>query len=340
MAKIITFGEIMLRLSTKNNQRFVQSDEFSVTYGGGEANVAASLAQFGHDSCFVSKIPSNDIGQSALNHLKRYGVNTSYIALGGSRLGIYFLETGASMRPSQVIYDRSNSSISEADIDDFNFDEIFEGANWFHFTGITPALSEKTKKLIEFACIKAKEHGLTISVDLNYRKKLWTQEEAKKTMVPLMKYVDICIGNEEDAQNVFGYRMEHTNVNEGKLDVTSYQNILKQMKKDFNFTYVISTLRESLSASNNKWSALIYDGETFYQSKTYDINIVDRVGGGDSFAAGFIHKFLKTKDMKSSLEFATAASALKHTVHGDFNLVSEKEVELLIAGNASGRIQR
>lgn len=340
MAKIITFGEMMLRLSPQGYKRFVQSDVFEVNYGGGEANVAVSLAQFGHQSFFVTKIPAHEIGQSAVNYLKRYGVKTDFISRGGQRLGVYFLEHGASMRPSKVIYDRQYSAISEATVKDFDFESIFKDADWFHFTGITPALSDQAKALIKVACEQAKKYHVLVSVDLNYRKKLWSREEAQEVMKPLMKYVDICFGNEEDASNIFGYDLDKSNVTKGYLDIPQYQKILQQMKQDFGFLYVISTLRTSISASDNKWSALIYDGQTFYQSKTYDIRIVDRVGGGDSFVAGFIHQYLKTKDMKSALDFATAASALKHTIPGDANLVNIEEVESLLLGDTSGRVKR
>jgi len=340
MAKVITLGEIMLRLSTPGFGRFTQADTFDVVYGGGEANVAVSLANYGLNAYFVSKLPKNDIGQSAINHLRRFGVNTEYIARGGERVGIYFLEHGASMRPSKVIYDRSNSSIADADASDFDFDSIFHDADWFHFTGITPALSEKGAKLAEEACKAAKKHGVTVSVDLNYRKKLWTPQQAQKVMTNLMQYVDVCIGNEEDAEKVLGFKPGNTDVTQGELELEGYKDIFRQMKDQFNFKYVVTTLRESHSASDNGWSALIYDGNEFYHSKKYDIRIVDRVGGGDSFAGGLIYGLLSGKDFKLALEFAVGASALKHTVPGDFNLVSVEEVETLIKGDASGRVQR
>lgn len=340
MAKIVTLGEIMLRLSTPGFERFTQADSFDAVYGGGEANVAVSIANYGLDAYFVSKLPKNDIGQSAINHLRRFGVNTDYVVRGGERVGIYFLEHGASMRPSKVIYDRSNSSIADAEITDFNFDEIFHDADWFHFTGITPALSEKGAKLTEEACKAAKKHGVTVSVDLNYRKKLWTPQQAQKVMTNLMQYVDVCIGNEEDAEKVLGFKPRNTDVTLGELELEGYKEIFKQMMEQFNFKYVVTTLRESHSASDNGWSALIYDGNEFYHSKKYDIRIVDRVGGGDSFAGGLIYGLVSGKDFKQALEFAVGASALKHTVQGDFNLVSVEEVETLIKGDASGRVQR
>ncbi|MBS3995377.1 MAG: sugar kinase [Alkaliphilus sp.] len=340
MAKVVTLGEIMLRLSTPGFERFTQTDSFDAVYGGGEANVAVSIANYGLDAYFVSKLPKNDIGQSAINHLRRFGVNTDYVVRGGERVGIYFLEHGASMRPSKVIYDRANSSIAEAELTDFNFDEIFNDADWFHFTGITPALSEKGAKLTEEACKAAKKHGVTVSVDLNYRKKLWTPQQAQKVMTNLMQYVDVCIGNEEDAEKVLGFKPGNTDVTLGELELEGYKEIFKQMMEQFNFKYVVTTLRESHSASDNGWSALIYDGNEFYHSKKYDIRIVDRVGGGDSFAGGLIYGLISGKNFKQALEFAVGASALKHTVQGDFNLVSAEEVETLIKGDASGRVQR
>lgn len=340
MSKIVTLGEIMLRLSPKGNYRFVQSDSFQVIPGGGEANVAVSLANYGHASYFVSKLPAHEIGQIAVNGLRRYGVNTDYIVRGGDRVGLYYAETGASMRPSKVIYDRANSAIAEADPADFNFDEIMEGADWFHWSGITPAISDKAAELTRLACEAAKRHHVTVSVDLNFRKKLWTSEKAIAVMRPLMKYVDVCIGNEEDAQLCLGFKPD-ADVEGGKTDAEGYYGIFKGMMKEFGFKYVVSTLRESFSATHNGWKALIYDGKEFYQSKHYDINpIIDRVGGGDSFSGGLIHGMLTYKDQAKALEFAVAASALKHTIPGDFNVVSASEVESLAGGNANGRVQR
>ena len=340
MKKVVTKGEIMLRLSTPGFERFVQAETFDVVYGGGEANVAVSLSNYGYDSYFVSKLPQNDIGQAAINHLRRFGVKTNYIVRGGDRVGIYYLESGASMRPSKVIYDRAHSSIAEAETSDFNFDEIFKNASWFHFSGITPALGKNAAKLTEEALKAAKKHGVTVSVDLNYRKNLWTPEQAQKIMTNLMQYVDVCIGNEEDAEKVLGFKPGETDVTSGELELEGYKNIFKQMKDKFGFKYVVSSLRESYSASDNGWSACAYDGDEFYHSRKYDIRIVDRVGGGDSFASGVIYGLLEGKNFKDALEFGVAASALKHTIHGDFNLVSVAEVENLLKGDASGRVQR
>ena len=340
MGKIVTLGEIMLRLSPAGNYRFVQSESFQIYPGGGEANVAVSLANYGHTACFVSKLPSHEIGQIAVNALRRYGVKTEYISRGGDRVGLYYAETGASMRPSKVIYDRAHSAIAEADISDFDFDKIMEDADWFHWSGITPAISDKAAEIVRVACEAAKRHGVTVSVDLNFRKKLWTSEKAISVMRPLMQYVDVCIGNEEDANMCLGYKPD-ADVEGGKTDAEGYYEIFKGMMKEFGFKYVVSTLRESYSASHNGWKALIYDGKTFYESKHYDINpIIDRVGGGDSFSAGLIHGLLSYKDQAKALEFAVAASALKHTIPGDFNLVSTSEVESLAKGNANGRVQR
>jgi len=340
MGKIITLGEIMLRLSPGGNNRFVQTDSFRIIPGGGEANVAVSLANYGHEAYFVSKLPKHEIGQIAVNALRRYGVKTDYILRGGNRIGLYYAETGASMRPSKVIYDRANSAIAEADASEFDFDKIMEGADWFHWSGITPALSDKAAEITLKACEAAKRHGVTVSVDLNFRKKLWTSEKAISVMRPLMKYVDVCIGNEEDAQLCLGFKPD-ADVEGGHTDANGYYGIFKGMMKEFGFKYVVSTLRESYSATHNGWKALIYNGKDFYESKHYDLMpIIDRVGGGDSFAGGLIHGMLTYHDQAKALEFAVAASALKHTVPGDFNLVSAEEVESLAEGNANGRVQR
>ena len=340
MSKIVTMGEIMLRLSTPGQSRFVQTDVFDINYGGGEANVAVSCANYGHDAYYVSKLPKHEIGQAAVNSLRRYGVNTQFIARGGERVGIYFLETGASMRPSKVIYDRAGSAIAEADPTDFDFDAIMEGADWFHWSGITPAISDKSAECLRLACIAAKKHGVTVSCDLNFRKKLWTSEKAQSVMRPLMQYVDVCIGNEEDAELCLGFKPE-ADVEGGTTDAEGYKGIFRGMMKEFGFKYVISTLRESFSATHNGWKAMIYNGEEFYVSKRYDISpIIDRVGGGDSFSGGIIHGLLTMSSQAEALEFAVAASALKHTIPGDFNLVSAQEVEALAGGAANGRVQR
>lgn len=340
MSKIITLGEIMLRLSPEGSKRFVQADCFDVIWGGGEANVAVSCANYGHDAYFVSKIPAHEIGQAAVNALRRYGVKTQYIARGGNRVGIYYCETGASMRPSKVIYDRAGSAIAEADPEDFDFDAIMDGADWFHWSGITPAISDKAAELTRLACEAAGRHGVTVSCDLNFRKKLWTKEKAQSIMKPLMKYVDVCIGNEEDAELCLGFKPD-ADVESGNTAAEGYKGIFAAMAREFGFKYVASTLRESFSATHNGWKAMIYNGRDFYESKHYDINpIIDRVGGGDSFSGGLIHGLLTMPTQGEALEFAVAASALKQTINGDFNLVSAEEVASLAGGSANGRVQR
>jgi 2-dehydro-3-deoxygluconokinase len=338
--KVVTLGEIMLRLSTPDYKRFVQADSFDVTYGGGEANVAVALCNYGLEGVFVSKVPENAIGQAAINHLRRFGVNTEFIARGGKRLGIYFLETGASMRASQVIYDRANAAIADADISEFDFDKIFDGASWFHTTGITPALSDKAAALTEAALKAAKAKGITTSIDLNYRKKLWSKEKAKEVMARLCEYVDVCIGNEEDAETTLGFKSKGTDVTKGELNLEGYKDVFQQMKEKFGFKYIASTLRESHSASDNGWSALVYDGNDFYHTKEYEVRIVDRVGSGDSFASGFIYALVSGMNLKDAAEFGVAASALKHTIPGDLNHATLSEVNGLMKGDASGRVQR
>lgn len=341
--KVVTFGEIMLRLSSPGFTRFVQSQQFDVTYGGGEANVAVSLANYGIESYFVSKLPEHEIGQSAINHLKRFGVNTEFVVRGDDRIGIYFLECGASQRASKVVYDRANSAISKAQASEFNWDEIFNDKNWFHWTGITPAIGKDTQGILKDALISAKKKGLTVSCDLNYRKKMWTEKEAQAVMIPFMKYVDVCIANEEDAEKCLGMKAGDTNVDKAELDEKEYFEMAKKLKEEFNFKVVAVTLRESYSASRNGWSAILIEGKDSsepYHSRVYDIQIVDRVGGGDSFAGGLIYGLLSKENSKEALEFAVAASCLKQTIPGDFNLVSVEEVEKLIKGGGSGRVER
>src|SRR3978361_1142846 len=338
--KVVTLGEIMLRLSTPDFKRFVQAESFDVSYGGGEANVAAARCNYGLNGTFVSKVPANPIGQAAINHLRRYGVDTQFVARGGKRLGIYFLETGASMRASQVIYDRADAAISEVDISEFDFDKILDGADWFHTTGITPALSDKSAALTDAALKAAKAKGITTSIDLNYRKKLWSKEKAREVMTELCKYVDVCIGNEEDADTTLGFKAKDTDVTKGELDLVGFKDVFRQMKDKFGFKYIASSLRESHSASDNGWSALVYDGNEFYHTKQYEVRIIDRVGSGDSFASGFIYGLVTGMPMKDAAEFGVAASAIKHTIHGDLNHATRKEVMDLVKGDASGRVQR
>lgn len=341
MAKrIITFGEIMMRLNPEGYLRFVQADKFEASYAGGEANVALSLANYGMDAAFVSKVPAHEIGQNAINALRKYGVDTSMMLRGGDRLGIYFVEKGASQRASKVIYDRAGSSVSQSKPEEYDWDAIFEGADWFHWTGITPALGGDLPQICLEACKAAKAHGVKISCDLNYRKKLWKREEAGKVMAELMPYVDVCIANEEDAKDVFGIEAENTDINAGKIDHKGYISVAKQLSDRFGIEKVAITLRSSISANDNDWAAMLYtDGEAYF-SPSYRIHIVDRVGGGDSFGGGLIYSFLTGKAPQDCINFAVAASCLKHTIEQDFNLVSVQEVESLASGNASGRVQR
>ena len=338
--KVVTFGEIMLRLAPEGYLRFTQADKFGVVYGGGEANVSVSLANYGLDSAFVTKLPAHEIGQSAINALRRYGVDTSMVVRGGDRVGIYFNEKGASQRPSKVIYDRAGSSIATAKSEDFDWAKIFEGVDWFHFTGITPALGQNVADICLEACKAAKAAGVKISCDLNFRKKLWTREQAQKTMTELCKYVDVCISNEEDAHDVFGIDAENTDIDGGKLNHEGYKSVAKQLADKFGFKKVAITLRTSISANDNDWAALLYDGENYCFSKSYHMHIVDRVGGGDSFGGGLIYSQLMDYSTQDSIEFAVAASCLKHSIEGDYNLVSVDEVKALAGGSGSGRVQR
>ena len=340
MKRIVCFGEIMLRLAPEGYLRFVQAEKFGAVYGGGEANVAVSLANYGMDAAFVTKLPAHEIGQAAVNSLRRFGVDTSKIVRGGERVGIYYNEKGASMRPSKVIYDRAYSAISMAQPEDFDWDSILEGADWFHFTGITPALGDNVAAICLDAVKACKAKGIPVSCDLNFRKKLWTSEKAGQVMGELCRYVDLCIANEEDAGDVFGIKAAATDVNSGKLNAEGYKDVAKQLADRFGFSHVAITLRTSISANDNNWAAMLYDGKDYHFSKEYPIHIVDRVGGGDSFGAGLIYALLSGKESQDVIEFAVAASALKHTIEGDMNMVSVAEVENLLKSGGSGRIQR
>lgn len=340
MAKIVTFGELMIRLQPYNYERFVQTDHLEFTFGGGEANVAVSLANFGMDAAFVTKLPAHAIGQAAVNSLRRYGVDTSKIVRGGDRVGIYFNEKGASQRPSVCIYDRAHSAIQESSPADFDWDSILEGADWFHFTGITPALGPNLVESCKRACIAARKKGVKISCDLNYRGKLWSREQARAAMTELCQYVDVCIANEEDAKDVFGIEAEATDITAGSLNKAGYKSVARQLTDRFGFEQVAITLRESHSAFDNDWSAMLYDGTDFCFSKCYHLHIIDRIGGGDSFGAGLIYSLLNGKRTQAAVEFAVAASALKHSVEGDYNMVTVAEVEKLAGGDGSGRVQR
>ena len=342
MSRVVTFGELMLRLQPYNYERFVQCDHVEFTFGGGEANVAVSLANYGMDAAYVTKLPTHAIGQAAVNSLRRYGVDTSLIVRGGDRVGIYFNEKGASQRGSVCIYDRAHSAISEAKPSEFDWDAIFAGADWFHFTGITPALGENCVQMCLDACKAAKARGIKISCDLNYRGKLWTREQARKAMTDLCRYVDVCISNEEDAKDVFGIEAEATDIYGGSLNHEGYKSVARQLAERFGFEMVAITLRESHSAFDNGWSAMLYNvaKDEYCFSKKYDLHIIDRVGGGDSFGGGLIYSLLTGKDTQSAVEFAVAASALKHSIEGDYNMVTVQEVEKLAGGDGSGRIQR
>ncbi len=341
MAKrVITFGEIMLRLNPMSCLRFVQAESFEASYAGGEANVAVSLANYGLDAAYVTKVPAHEIGQSAVNALRKFGVDTRHMIRGGDRLGLYYVEKGASQRASKVIYDRANSAVALSQPEEYDWDAIFDGADWFHWTGITPALGGRLPEICLAACKAAKAKGITVSCDLNYRNKLWTREEAGKTMSLLMPYVDVCIANEEDAKDVFGIEAENTDIHAGKLDHAGYISVAKQLADRFGCKAVAITLRTSLSANDNDWAGMLYTGGEAFFSPTYRIHIVDRVGGGDSFGGGLIYAMLADKNPQDCINFAVAASCLKHTIEHDFNLVTVKEVENLAGGNASGRIQR
>ncbi len=338
--KVITFGEIMLRLAPEGYLRFVQSEKYLATFGGAEANVAVSLANYGIDASFVTKLPKNEIGQSAINSVRKFGVDTSKIVRGGERVGIYYCEKGASQRPSKVVYDRAYSSISMAKKGDFDWASIFEGVDWFHFTGITPALSDDVAEICLEAVQEARARGIKVSCDLNFRKKLWSKEKAGEVMGKLCHYIDYCIANEEDAKDVFGIEADDTDIYSGKLNREGYISVAKKLTDRFNFKGVAITLRESLSANDNNWSAMLYtNGEAVF-SKKYAMHIVDRVGGGDSFGAGLIYSLLNGYEPQKAIEFAVAASCLKHSIEGDYNMVSVQEVETLAGGDASGRVQR
>ena len=338
--RIVCFGEIMLRLAPEGYYRFFQNDMMQATFGGGEANVAVSLANYGMDASYVTKLPSHAIGQAAINSLRALGVDTKDVVRGGERVGIYYLEKGASQRGSVCIYDRAYSAIQLAKREDFDWDKIFDGADWFHFTGITPAIGGDLVNICLDACKAAKAKGVKISCDLNYRGKLWTRAEARAAMTELCKYVDVCISNEEDAKDVFGIEAENTDIYGGKIDKEGYKSVAKQLMDTFGFEKVAITLRSSISASDNDWAGMLYDGENYCFSKEYHLHIVDRVGGGDSFGGGLIYALLNGKDTQAAIEFAVAASALKHSIEGDYNRVSVSEVEKLAGGDGSGRVQR
>jgi len=340
--RIVTFGEIMMRLNPEGYRRFVQADKFEASYAGGEANVAVSLANYGMDAAFVTKLPDNPLGEAARNEVRRFGVDTSGIVWGGPRLGIYFVEKGASQRPSKVVYDRAGSSIALARRGDFDWNAILKGAKWFHFTGITPALGGDLPAICLDALKVCKAKRIAVSCDLNYRGKLWTKAEAGKCMAKLVPYVDVLIANEADAADVFGIKAKGTDVDSGKLDKAGYVSVAEQLVERFGVKKVAITLRTSLSAFDNKWAGMLYDAKSkkAFFSTEYAVHIVDRVGGGDSFGGGLIYAIATGRKDQAAIDFAVAASCLKHSIEHDFNLMTVKEVEALAAGNASGRVQR
>ena len=340
MKKAVTFGEIMLRLNPEGYLRFVQADKFEASYAGGEANVAVSLANFGDEAAFVTKVPAHEVGQCAVNALRHYGVDTRYMIRDGVRLGLYYVEKGASQRGSKVIYDRAGSAIALAKREDFDWDAILDGADWFHWTGITPALGGELPEIVLDALKKCREKGVTVSCDLNYRGKLWSREKACEVMGRLVPYVDVLIANEEDAKDVFGIEAAGTDIMSGKLNKEGYVDVAEQLTKRFGCKAVAITLRGSISASENNWAGMLYTGGKSYLSRNYLIKLVDRVGGGDSFGGGLIHAMMQGMEPQDVIEFAVAASCLKQAIEHDFNQVSEKDVLSLMGGNASGRVQR
>ena len=336
----VFFGELLLRLGTKRYERFIQAREFDVAYTGAEANCAVSLAHFGLGAYVVSVVPGTEIGDACINFIRQFGVNTDFVLRGGKRLGTYYLETGAAQRASKVIYDRAGSAITELRPGTVDWDAVFAGKQWFHWSGTAPALSDSMAATTREACEAARKHGLTVSCDLNYRRKLWTPEKARTVMTELMKYVDVLIGNEEDSAIVLGVEAKGVDVAQGSLDAERYKEVAAELHRRFGFKYVATTLRESISASENGWSCLLSDGTQCHISRKYRIWIVDRVGGGDSFSAGLIYALLTGMNCQQAVEFGAAASCLKHSIHGDFNHVSKDEVLALVGGSGAGRIQR
>ena len=341
--KVITFGEIMLRLASPEYQRFAQAQSFDASFGGGESNVAVSLANYGIDASFVTRLPKNDIGESAAGILRKHNVKINDIVWGGDRLGIYFLEKGAVSRASKVVYDRAHSAVAEIKPDMINWDEVFKDATWFHWSGITPAISQGAADTLKIAIDKANEKGVTVSTDLNYRKKLWNYGKTPKEIMPkLVAGCDIVFGNEEDAEMVLGIAPENVDITSGKLSAEDYRSVSEQIMKQYpRVKKVVTSLRGSISASHNSWAGVLYNGKELLETQTYQItHIVDRVGGGDSFMGGLIYGMLTYKDDQKALDFAVAASCLKHTIEGDFNQVTIQEVEKLMSGDASGRVSR
>ena len=338
---VVLFGELMMRLSTKRHERLVQAREFDVLYSGAEANLGVGLAAFGIESYMVSSVPANDVGEACLAYMRQYRLNLDYVNRNGFRLGIYFVETGAAQRPSTFLYNRKGSSITELQPGDFDWDTIFQGKDWFHFTGITPALADNVADITREACQAAKRHGVTVSCDLNFRGKLWPKAKAREVMTGLMTYVDVLFTNEEEAATVFGIAARESDVKSGQLDRHGYEDVAVQLRDQFALSHVSISLRGSQSATVNDWSGMLYDGTDCYTSRKYRIDyIVDRVGGGDAYSAGIIYGLLTGQDLQETVDFAAAAGCLKHSIHGDFNLVSFPEVLALMGGDGSGRIQR
>jgi 2-dehydro-3-deoxygluconokinase len=341
-AKVVTFGEIMLRLSPPGFERLLQSPLLVATFGGGEANVAVSLAQFGLDSWYVTRLPRNPVGDAAIRVLRAEGVRTEAIVRGGDRVGIYYAETGASQRGGTVLYDRARSSVSEIGPGMIDWPRVLEAAAWFHVTGITPALGNNAAECTREALVAARRANVRVSVDLNFRKKLWSEDAAQRVMRPLMQHVDLVIANEEDIQAVLGLDVEGTDVTTGRLNVEAYRDVAEQITRDLGPSMVAITLRESVSASDNGWSAVLWDAAAgaFHESQRYDVRLIDRIGGGDSFAAALIYSLASGRAAADGLRFAVAASALKQTIPGDFNRVTVDEVDRLAGGDASGRVRR
>lgn len=341
MATIVTFGEIMMRLATPNHRRFAQTDQLEMTFGGGEANVAVALAQWGQQARFLTRLPENPLGRACRDRLRATGVCTRHIVFGGDRLGIYFLESGAAQRPSVVVYDRADSALATIQPGQLDLAAAMDAADHLHWTGITPAVSDSAAAATAEVVAAAKAAGMTVSCDLNYRGKLWSKDKARSVMTPLMQHVDWLIANEADADDVFGICADDADITAGKVTAAGYEQVARKLQDRFGFARVAITLRESISASHNRWSAVLLDGESFHQSRSYDIlPIVDRVGGGDSFAAGLLYGLLNDMPAEGALNYAVAASCLKHSIPGDWALVSVNEVNRLAGGDASGRVQR
>lgn len=342
MADIVTMGEIMLRLSPPGYQRFIQASQFDVTYGGSEGNIAVCLANYGHEIAYITKLPVNAIADCAITSLRKSAVDCSMIVRGGKRLGTYFLENGASVRPASVVYDRSGSAMAEAEPDDFDFEKCLKGVKWFHTSGITPVIGKGTAEAVKKAMIVAKKNGAIVSFDLNYRGKLWLEniEEKQKMMTDLMQYVDICFGNARDAALVLGYKDSDQDFINGEYSICVNEENMKKVIKKYGFKYLVTSLRESISASDNRYSAMVVTEKEMYIGKKYDVHIVDRVGSGDAFASGFIHGLVSGKTKEGALDFAIASAVLKHTIPGDFNFASVEEVEKLAYGDVAGRVQR